>query len=53
VRLLAQPLDAGKVLATLTKADELVVIGAVKDGYVNVQSANASGWVRVVLVDKR
>jgi hypothetical protein len=53
VRLLAQPLDTGKVLATLTKADELVVIGAVKDGYVNVQSANASGWVRTVLVDKR
>jgi hypothetical protein len=53
VRLLAQPLDTGKVLATLTKADELVVVGAVKDGYVNVQSATASGWVRVVLVDKR
>jgi hypothetical protein len=53
VRLLAQPLDTGKVLATLTKADELVVVGAVKDGYVNVQSATASGWVRIVLVDKR
>jgi hypothetical protein len=53
VRLLAQPTETGKVLATLTKADELVVIGGVKDGYVNVQTATASGWVRTVLVDKR
>lgn len=53
VKLLAQPSDAGKVLATLGRADELVVIGAEKDGYINVQAASASGWVRVVLVQKR
>jgi hypothetical protein len=41
------------VLATLGRADELVVIGAEKDGYINVQAASASGWVRVVLVQKR
>ena len=52
VKLLAQPTDTGKVLATLARGDELVVIGGVKDGFVNVQSANASGWIKVVLVSK-
>jgi hypothetical protein len=53
VKLLAQPSDTGKVVATLGRADELVVVGAVKDGFVNVQSANASGWVKVVLVSNK
>lgn len=53
VRLLAQPTETGKVLATLGRSDELVVIGASKDGYVNVQGADGSGWVRIVLVEKR
>jgi hypothetical protein len=53
VRMLAQPTETGKVLATLGRGDELVVIGAEKDGYVNVQGANGSGWVRAVLVQKR
>jgi hypothetical protein len=53
VRLLAQPTETGKVLATLGRSDELVVIGASKDGYVNVQGSTASGWVRIVLVEKR
>ena len=53
VKLLAQPIDTGKVLATLSRTEELVVIGGVKDGFVNVQSATASGWIKVVLVSKR
>jgi curli biogenesis system outer membrane secretion channel CsgG len=53
VRILAQPTDTAKVLATLGRSDELVVIGASKDGYVNVQGADAAGWVRVILVEKR
>src|SRR5262249_34219676 len=44
VRLLAEPSDTGKVLATLARGDELVVVGTVKDGYINVQGATASGW---------
>ncbi len=52
VKLLAQPTDTGKVLATLARTDELVVVGEVKDGFVNVQGATASGWVKVVLVSK-
>jgi hypothetical protein len=30
-----------------------VVIGGVKDGFVNVQGATASGWIKVVLVSMR
>ena len=52
VRLLAQPSETAKVLATLAKGDELVVVGADKDGYINVQSASATGWVKIVLVVK-
>jgi hypothetical protein len=53
VRLFAQPSDSAKVVATLGRGDELVVVGAEKDGYINVQGASASGWVRIVLVEKR
>ena len=53
VKLLAQPTDTAKPLATLGRGDELVVIGAEKDGYINVQGATASGWVKIVLVQKR
>jgi hypothetical protein len=53
VKLLADPADSGKVLATLGKGDELVVIGEEKNGYINVQGAAASGWVKIVLTEKR
>jgi hypothetical protein len=53
IKLLAEPSDTAKALATLSKADELVVTGAEKDGYINVQGATASGWVKIVLVQKR
>jgi len=52
VRLLAQPNDTAKVVVTLSKGDELVVVGAVKDGYVNVQGAAGSGWVKAILVTR-
>jgi len=52
VRLLADAVDTAKVLATLGKNDELVVVGEEKNGYINVQTASASGWVRIVLVVK-
>ena len=38
---------------TSGRLHELVVIGEVKDGFVNVQSANATGWIKVVLVNKQ
>jgi len=53
VQLLAEPADTAKVLAKLARGEELVVVGAEKNGYINVQSASATGWVKVVLVEKR
>jgi hypothetical protein len=53
VKLLADPLDTAKALVTLGRSDEVVVIGAEKDGYVHVQGATASGWVKTVLMQKR
>jgi hypothetical protein len=52
VKLLAQASDSGKVVATLGRGEELVVIGGEKDGYINVQGSGASGWIKIVLVSK-
>jgi hypothetical protein len=53
VKLLASPDDAAKVVGTLIKSDELVVIGEEKNGFVNVQGASGGGWVKIILVQKR
>jgi hypothetical protein len=53
VKMMAAPSDTAKVVATLTRSDELVTIGASKDGFINVQGASGSGWVKMVLVSKR
>jgi len=53
IKLVAEPSDAAKTVATLGRGDELVVVGSVKDGFVNVQGANGSGWIKVSLVQKR
>jgi hypothetical protein len=50
---MATPDDAGKVAGTLARTDEVVVIGEEKNGFVNVQGSTASGWVKMVLVQKR
>jgi len=52
VQLLSQPSAAGKPLATLAKGEELVIVGAEQDGYLNVQGGSASGWVKKVLVTR-
>jgi hypothetical protein len=53
VRLMSDASDTSKAIATLARGEELVVIGADKDGFINVQAASASGWVKIVLVQKR
>jgi hypothetical protein len=53
VKLMAEPSDAAKALATLPRTEELVVIGEEKDGFINVQGANGAGWVKIVLMNKR
>jgi len=53
VRLMSDASDSSKPLATLARGEELVVIGGEKDGFINVQGAAASGWIKTVLVSKR
>ena len=52
VKLMADASDGSKVLATLGRADELVVTGGEKDGFIKVQGSTAEGWVKIVLVKK-
>lgn len=53
VKLLSAAAEGSKAVATLAKGDELVVIGAELNGYVNVQSGSATGWVKKVLVTRQ
>jgi len=53
VRLLSGPADSAEPLATLSKSEDLVVIGTEQNGYLNVQSGTAAGWVRKVLLTRR
>jgi hypothetical protein len=53
VRMYSQPSETSKpVGAALARGEEVVVVGAEKDGFVNVQGAAGSGWIKVVLVTK-
>jgi hypothetical protein len=53
VKVYAQPADTAKVVATLGRGEEVVVVGGEKDGYINVETAAGAGWVRATLVQKR
>jgi hypothetical protein len=53
VKILATPADGAKEVATLTRADDMVVIGKVQNGFINVQGASGAGWVKAVLVSKK
>jgi hypothetical protein len=53
VKLLAAATETAKVVATLGRGDEMVVVGAEKDGYIQVESGAGKGWVRTTLVQKR
>ena len=50
VKVYASASRDSKVVATLNRSDELVASGEVKDGFVQVDAANFSGWVQRTLV---
>ena len=50
IKLLASPSEGAKAVASLSKGEELVIVGAEQNGYVNVQGGSGSGWVKKVLV---
>jgi curli biogenesis system outer membrane secretion channel CsgG len=53
IKLLAEPSDDANAVSTLSRTDELVVIGGEKNGFINVQGSSAAGWVKLVLVSKQ
>jgi hypothetical protein len=53
VKILAEPKDGSKEVATLARGDEMVVIGKEANGFINVQGAGGAGWVKIVLVNKQ
>jgi hypothetical protein len=53
VPLLSAAKDDAAPVTTLKRGEEVVVIGGADNGFVKVQAANGSGWVKVVLMDKR
>jgi hypothetical protein len=52
VKILATPADSGKVIATLSKGDEMIFMGEEQQGFLKVESGSGSGWVKKVLVSK-
>ncbi|MCP5339278.1 MAG: CsgG/HfaB family protein [Steroidobacteraceae bacterium] len=52
VKLLASPADSAKAVATLQRGEELVIIGAEQNGFLNVQGGSGSGWIKKVLVNR-
>jgi len=53
IKLFAQPNETSKVVATMTRADEFIVEGEEKDGFVKVQGASAAGWVKASMMALR
>jgi hypothetical protein len=52
VKIMATPDDAGKVLAAMTREDEVVVVGEEQNGFIQVQSPTVTGWAKITLMQK-
>jgi hypothetical protein len=53
VRILEAPSATARVVATVRKVDDVVYLGLEKDGFLRVESAHGTGWVRKMLVSKK
>jgi hypothetical protein len=53
IPLLAEANDGARQIVALKKADDLVFLGAERDGFLQVQSSNGRGWVSATLGAKR
>ncbi len=51
IRLLSEPVESARVVATLDKAEEVIVTGT-RDGFVQVTGVKGSGWVNPRLFTK-
>jgi curli biogenesis system outer membrane secretion channel CsgG len=51
-KLLSQPAESGRVVATLGKTDEMIYMGEEQEGFISVETSKGSGWVKKVLVTR-
>lgn len=52
LKMYSQATDTSKTISTLSKGDEMIIMGEEKDGYLKVESSNGSGWVKKILITK-
>jgi hypothetical protein len=52
LKLMADAVEGGKVVATLAKTDEMIYMGEERSGYLKVESGSGGGWVKKILVAK-
>jgi SH3 domain-containing protein len=50
VRVMSKPTDAGQVVTTLGKGEEMIFLGKEEDGFLQVESGKGSGWVKKILL---
>jgi len=50
VRIMSKPTDAGQVVTTLGKGEEMIFLGKEEEGFLQVESGKGSGWVKKILV---
>src|SRR5882724_1261220 len=50
VRIMSKPTDAGQVVTTLGKGEEMIFLGKEEDGFLQVESGKGSGWVKKILL---
>src|SRR5450755_361409 len=53
VKVLRQPRDGSGDVQTLSKADEVLLLGEEQNGFVKVTSSRGEGWVKAILLSKR
>ena len=53
IRLDVQPRDGSGDVQTLSKADEVLLLGEEQNGFVKVTSSRGEGWVKAILLSKR
>jgi len=52
VKLLDKPSESADTASVLAKSEELIFLGKEQDGFVNVETAKGSGWVKKILVTR-
>jgi Curli production assembly/transport component CsgG len=52
VRILSKPSEAGEIITTLGKGEEMIFMGKEQDGFLQVESGKGSGWVKKILITR-